>query len=219
MRLRLAVVATLTLVLLLPEGGAAAAGRGQCAQPADARFGAEFTRLQAELGDIMGVPTACEQLESNGDQVQTTSTGVAIYRAQTRAAVFVRGEQHWSLTDHELVSWTGSWHAGVDPPTGVPTAGTPVDLSLTTPDAAVASILVVNLLSMGQDDPPALLLESDGTQYLVRTAEGCPHVSLEVGRPVYVRSPGPLGSPGAELVLLAEREACAIVTMQLAPGS
>jgi hypothetical protein len=212
MQLRV-VAATLMFVLLL-VGRASAVDDDACGPG----FSPAFVLLQGVLGNVMGVPTTCQQDASNGDLVQETSTGVAIYRASTRATVFVSGEQRWALTDNGFVEWTGSWHGGLDPPGAVPARDDPVGQSSPPSSDDVASILVPNLVRASTDDPEVLVMESDGGLYLVRTDEGCPDAWQEVGRPVYVRSQGSLGTPGAVLVLLREHESCPILAVELAPG-
>ena len=212
MRLRLG-VASLILALLLPLSGVSAAGGSTCAPFGTVQFGPDFLRLYAQLGDVMGLPTSCEQPSGNGDLVQATTTGVAVYRTDTGAAFFASGEQHWALTDDELVSWTGNWHQGMAPPPAAePTEDT--DLSLPVPSDSIASIVALSLVQAATDDPRALVLDADGTLYAARTADGCKDVLRELGKTVYVRSPGPLGSSGSELVLLDERQSCAITSMQ-----
>jgi hypothetical protein len=212
MRLRLG-VASLILALLLPLSGVSAAGGSSCAPTEAVQFGPDFLGLHAQLGDLMGLPTSCEQASGNGDLVQATTTGVAVYRAQTGSAFFASGEQHWALTDDELVSWTGNWHQGMAPPLAAePTEDS--DLSLPVPSPSIASILALSLVQVATDDPGALVLDSDGTLYAARTADGCKDVVREVGKTVYVRSPGPLGSSGSELVLLDERQSCSITSLQ-----
>jgi hypothetical protein len=217
MRLRLG-VASLTLALLLPLSGVSAAGGSRCAPPDSVQFGPDFLRLYAQLGDVMGLPTSCEQRSGNGDLVQATTTGVAVYRAQTGAAFFASGEQHWALTDDALVSWTGNWHQGMAPPPAAEPTEDP-DLSLPAPSPSIASIVALSLVQAAADDPSAVVLDANGTLYAARTAAGCQDVLREIGKTVYVRSPGPLGSSGSELVLLDERQSCAITSMQPMPGT
>lgn len=54
----------------------------------------------------------------------------------------------------------------------------------------------------------------DGATYQFQMGAGCPSVPQEVGRPVYVRSLLPLGSPGTNLILLEEDETCAILSIR-----
>jgi hypothetical protein len=212
MRLRLG-VASLILALLLPLSGVSAAGGSTCAPADTVQFGPDFLRLHAQLGDAMGLPTSCEQPSGNGDLVQPTTTGVAVYRAETGSAFFASGEQHWALTDDELVSWTGNWHQGMAPPRAAEPTEDP-DLSPPTPGPEIASIIGLNLVRAAPDDPRAVVLDADGTFYAARIGDGCNDVSHEVGKTVYVRSPGPLGSAGSELVLLDERQSCSITSIQ-----
>ena len=90
--------------------------------------------------------------------------------------------QHWALTSGELVSWTGSWHNGFDPPATV--EENTIDLSLPQPSTAIPSILVVDLMSVGQHDGQTLIVSLDGTTYQLQTGAGCPSALQEVGRRV-----------------------------------
>lgn len=217
MQLRLG-VASLVLALLLPWSGVSAAGGGTCTGPDTVQFGPDFLRLYAQLGDVMGLPTSCEQASGNGDLVQATTTGVAVYRAQTGAAFFAAGEQHWALTGDALVSWNGNWHQGMAPPP-VSTPTEDADLAPPTPGPAIASIVAVNLVRADTDDARTLVVDADGAVYQARIADGCKDVAREVGNTVYVRSPGPLGSSGSELVLLDERQSCSITSVQPMPSA
>ena len=214
MHLRLVMATTLALGLLVALAEAAAAGQGPPCAPGAAELGSEFAPLRAALGEVMGVPTTCPQPLGNGDLVQATSTGLAIYRARAGRVLFSSAEQHWALTGGDLVSWTGNWHNGLDPPAPQPVAQDAVDLRLPRPSEALPTILVVTLVGVGQDDPRTLALEADGALYQVRAGEGCPDAPQAVGRPVFVRSPRPLGSPDADLVLLEQGESCPILALQ-----
>ena len=212
MRPRVAVMATLTLALLLLPGSASATAGSACEQSDYPPFGLAFVRLRAELGEVMGVPTTCVQPAANGDLLQRTSTGLAIYRTQTGAVLFASDEQHWALVGDALIRWTGNWHNGFDPPAPVPATAARMDLRLPQAGDALWSILVATLVGVQPDAPQTLLLETDGTTYQVQTGDGCPDAPQAVDGPVFVRTPERLDSPGAELVLLADQESCAIVT-------
>ena len=212
MRPRVAVLATLTLGLLLLPGSALATADSACALPDHPQFGLAFARLHAALGEVMGVPTTCVQPAANGALLQRTSTGLAIYRTQTGAVLFASDEQHWALVGDALIRWTGNWHTGFDPPAPAPTAAARMDLRLPQAGDALWSILVATLVGVQPDAPQTLLLETAGTVYQVQTGAGCPAAPQAVDGPVFVRTPDRLDSPGAELVLLADQEACAIVT-------
>jgi hypothetical protein len=78
------------------------------------RFMGGMAGLKNALGDTMGDPTECEHaVTSDGDTQQKTSTGLAYYEHKINVACFTTGWDHWGLTDHGLVHWTGE---AVDPP-------------------------------------------------------------------------------------------------------
>ncbi len=82
-------------------------------QAAQFHFG--FAELRRQLGDTMGTPVECEHVSSaNGDTVQQTSTGLAIYRKSSNTPIFTNGWRHWALTTRGLVVWDGE---STDPPT------------------------------------------------------------------------------------------------------
>jgi hypothetical protein len=79
------------------------------------RFHFGFATLSALLGPRMGNATSCEYNDPNGsgDVLQTTDTGLAIYRAGTATATFTNGSEHWALSGSSVVHWTAS---SLDPP-------------------------------------------------------------------------------------------------------
>jgi hypothetical protein len=61
----------------------------------------------------MGEPVECEHANSdNGDTLQQTSTGLAIYRQSTNAPEFTDGWNHWTLNPQGLVAWSGTDQQG-----------------------------------------------------------------------------------------------------------
>src|SRR5215216_4239395 len=72
-----------------------------------------FAGLKERLGDRMGEPLSCERPGPTGDALQQTTTGVARYRKNTNVPSFTSGDEHWALTEHGLVYWTGR---AIDPP-------------------------------------------------------------------------------------------------------
>ncbi len=71
-------------------------------------FAFGFAALKSAIGDAMGDPIECEHPNSaNGDTLQQTSTGLAIYRHSTNSPEFTDGWNHWMLADSGLVAWTG----------------------------------------------------------------------------------------------------------------
>ncbi len=75
-----------------------------------------FAALKQRLGDTMGTPLECEHVNAeNGDTVQETTTGLAVYRKRTGTPTFTNGWAHWALTERGLVTWEGE---RTDPPAG-----------------------------------------------------------------------------------------------------
>ena len=71
------------------------------------KFVLAMARLKARLGADMGTPTECERVvDASGDTEQTTTTGLAYYRANINAAAFTNGVDHWALTSDGLAHWT-----------------------------------------------------------------------------------------------------------------
>jgi hypothetical protein len=84
------------------------------------RFG--FGALADALGGEMGQPTECEHgLNSTGDTLQTTTTGLASYDWCTNTSSFAHGAEHWTLTGGGLEHWTD----GVESPPGLPIVRSP----------------------------------------------------------------------------------------------
>jgi len=81
---------------------------------ASPRFVHGAASLKAALGAPMGEPVECERvIDPAGNTEQTTTTGLAYYRAQSNTAAFTNGFEHWALTPTGLVHWTGD---EVEPP-------------------------------------------------------------------------------------------------------
>jgi hypothetical protein len=80
------------------------------------RFVLAMARLKARLGADMGAPTECERVvDASGDTEQTTTTGLAYYRASVNTPVFTNGVEHWALTSDGLAHWTTD---DLEPPPG-----------------------------------------------------------------------------------------------------
>src|SRR5919205_2429923 len=109
------------VVLLRPFGvprlGASMVAGGPDTGGCDARhptFQYGFAALKQQLGSAMGDPVECERaIHVSGDTRQSTTTGYAYYRTAANVPAFTNGWDHWALTDHGLVHWTGDV---VDPP-------------------------------------------------------------------------------------------------------
>jgi hypothetical protein len=64
--------------------------------------------LKAALGNTMGEPTECEHPNSsNGDTLQQTTTGMAVYRQSANSPEFTDGWNHWALEPAGVVAWSG----------------------------------------------------------------------------------------------------------------
>jgi hypothetical protein len=100
--------------LLLAPGAARVLAAPFCGAGEAPAFLGGLSALANQVGSEMGQPLECEhQLTNSEDSVQTTSTGLAVYRHLTNTPTFTTGYEHWALTSTGLVSWTGG---GVVPP-------------------------------------------------------------------------------------------------------
>jgi hypothetical protein len=104
-----------------------------------------FANLHDKLGAVMGAPTTCEYADPNGtgDTEQNSVNGLAFWRKSTNTPTFTDGSNHWALTDHGDVMWTGS---SIDPPSNA----TVVTIAWT-PEARVRSSGCA--ASSGRPDP------------------------------------------------------------------
>jgi hypothetical protein len=95
-----------------------------CPPGQPARFVLGFEQLKARLGDTMGSPLECEHVNAdNGDTLQQTTTGLAVYRKQSGALEFTDGWRHWALRGQDLVTWDGDTPPGAPAPESAATAG------------------------------------------------------------------------------------------------
>jgi hypothetical protein len=106
---------SLVILVLLVAGSItsptalAASGAPFCADGQAPLFTFGFADLKAAIGDSMGDPVECEHASSaNGDTLQQTTTGLAIYRHSTNTSEFTDGWNHWALTSDGLVAWSGT---------------------------------------------------------------------------------------------------------------
>jgi hypothetical protein len=87
---------------------AEAAAAPFCPPGQAARFVLGFAELKHQLGDTIGEPLECEHPNpANGDTLQQTSTGLAMYRPSTGELNFTDGWHHWALAPGGLVAWEG----------------------------------------------------------------------------------------------------------------
>jgi hypothetical protein len=84
-------------------------------------FADDFSALQAQLGDLMGIPLEAEHQDSSSDatncgQEQLTSAGLAYIACDTGLPTFVAspdGQYHWAWLGDRLAAWIGS---AINPP-------------------------------------------------------------------------------------------------------
>lgn len=73
-----------------------------------------FADLKRQLGDTMGDPVECEHTNpENGDALQQTTKGLAVFRKDTGTVMFTDGWRKWALTPNGIVTWEGESN---DPP-------------------------------------------------------------------------------------------------------
>jgi len=67
-----------------------------------------FAALKRELGVTMGEPLECEHANTeNGDSLQQTTAGLAVYDQATNSPRFTDGWRSWALTPRGLLAWKG----------------------------------------------------------------------------------------------------------------
>jgi hypothetical protein len=102
-------------------GAAAATQQGGFCEPGEApAFGTALGALRSQVGDDMGNPIECAHRDpANGDMLQRTSTGLAVYRESTNQLWFTDGWRHWAMTaTGGVVMWEGT---DADAPMGATT--------------------------------------------------------------------------------------------------
>jgi hypothetical protein len=86
---------------------AAAQSVAFCANAESPHFAFGLADLKAAIGDTMGDPLECEHSDSaNGDTLQQTTTGLAIYHQDTNTPEFTDGFNHWALGNDGLQAWS-----------------------------------------------------------------------------------------------------------------
>ncbi len=79
-----------------------------CPPGEPARFVLGFAELKRDVGDAMGDPMECEHVNpDNGDSLQQTTTGLAVFRKRDGLVAFTDGWHHWARTSSGIVTWTG----------------------------------------------------------------------------------------------------------------
>jgi len=82
--------------------------------PDRANFAYGLANLKLQLGEVMGEPLECERaVDSEGNTVQLTTTGLAAYEQRTQTVTFTDGWRHWAFARGRLVTWDGDAPASV----------------------------------------------------------------------------------------------------------
>lgn len=103
------------------ESTVAQGGAPFCAQGQAPQFALGFAQLRGHIGEVMGQPVECEHANpENGDSLQRTTTGLAVYRKESGTVTFTDGWRHWALTPSGLVTWEGQ---ASDPPANATAGG------------------------------------------------------------------------------------------------
>src|SRR5262249_27239034 len=154
---------------------------------------------------VIGVAVGCARVDAEGNTLQPTTTGLAIYRGDG-TAVFASGDQHWAVTDQGLQTWTANWHNGLYPPTAV-SAGTG---NTAIRESALASIRPMTLLQVGDGSNAAVLQDdASGSSQTVELANSCPGLPGALGDHVFVRTDGLV----TNLVLVGQHQTCAVASL------
>jgi hypothetical protein len=97
------------LALAASPLAASAQSAAFCAPNQSPSFTFGFADLKSALGYIMGDPIECEHPNSaNGDTLQQTTTGLAVYRSATNSPEFTDGWNHWALAPQGVIAWSGA---------------------------------------------------------------------------------------------------------------
>ena len=79
-----------------------------CAPGEQPTFVHGFAVLKQRLGPTMGEPLECEHGNpGNGDTLQATTAGLAVYDRATNTPRFTDGWRSWALTPTGLLAWEG----------------------------------------------------------------------------------------------------------------
>jgi hypothetical protein len=91
-----------------PLGSPTLAAAPHCAEGVPPSFVLGFASLKGRLGADMGEPVECEHVNpENGDTLQATSTGLAVYEPARGRLRFTDGHRHWALVGEQVTTWTG----------------------------------------------------------------------------------------------------------------
>jgi hypothetical protein len=209
---RSALIILITTALVpLPPVVNSAVGAPACRGSASPDLAFSLIDLQQALGDVMGSPVACPQVDAEGNIIQVTTTGLAVYRPDGMS-VFASGEHHWALTAQGLSTWTGNWHNGLYPPVTPPPAQDQTEPGQPT----LATIEVMTVVQVQQDVSNRVVVQdADGSMYTVETASGCPDLVTTLGNHIFIRT----GGLQTDMILLPQDETCAVAEMTVAAGN
>ena len=128
-------VAALCSLSVLVVGGAPAAAQSapNCAPDEEPVFAPEFLPLREHLGGLMGAPVECAAIDDEGDLLQETTTGLAVYFTAAGVPAFTNGTEAWALTPDGLLYRASP---GAEPVLVTPPAITPAVLPPAPPAAA-----------------------------------------------------------------------------------
>jgi hypothetical protein len=201
-------LATGLLGLLVVSGTDVALGDGGCPDPANPELAPALSSLSQAIGPAMGSPAQCPRVDANGNTIQVTTTGLAIYKLDG-TSIFASGEQHWSLTAAGLQTWRGNWHNGLYPPVAPSPSQPPTDAA----QVGLASVQPMMVVQVVQDQPNTVLLEDRlGGRFAVHIDVGCPDLTQTVGEQIFMRSQ----APETDLILVQQHESCAVASMRVA---
>jgi hypothetical protein len=208
----------LVLVTAFSASPWAAEGAQICPAGPSAPLGAAFAGLSAQVGAAMGTPIECAHTDRDtGNEVQQTTTGVAVYQAAQNLATFTNGRDFWRLGPDGLAWWNG-WHgrAGPEAPPGAEAAiDTRLALASVGQNPHVETARVVESLD---GDGSRMVLEHDGKAVVVEVGAECLR-DRPLSSPVaFVISRDLFAEPGSRLVLEVGGRECLIATSSPRPA-
>lgn len=207
----LLLVLAISGLALLPARFGTAVGLQSCPDSAAPELAPSLVDLQQALGDAMGSPASCAELDARGDIVQVMTTGLAVARSDG-TAVFASGEHHWALTSEGLQSWVGNWHNGLYPP-ATPQPSPPAQAA--TDEVELAKIEAMTVVGLPENTSNVVVLQDpDGTLFRVQTATGCPDLAAMLGNHVFLRT----SQSHTELIIVQQQATCSVADMHSPDG-
>lgn len=206
--IQLAIMVALVTVLQSPARAAQLHDSCSAGQPPT--FVGGFALLREALGATMGDPVECEGGDPvSGDAFQRTTTGLAVYRADTNTAMFTTGREHWALTDTGVAHWTG-WHGSAAPP-GVAAARTGGDVQLSMSAVGTyPSVEAVTIVQPLDGVARSVVVRREAERHLLELTPDCGGSSLVEGQVVFVVSSGAFAAPGSRLIAVPGGPECRI---------